>query len=190
MVKECNLRLGYYEEAMTWLENEVTEPFNSADSICALIDMGFVNTLMNNNGLKSGRTIAPNGVKLPSDLRQNEQWYRNLLLKLFNETDYNNSGNLPEDELSEPDINLIYFGPNPLKDEMLTIKVNNYFSDNVIIDILSIDGKVMKSQIISLNKGCEAIEQICLGDFPAGIYIIRIMSSKTKESVFRKLIVL
>lgn len=188
MVKECNLRMENFEEAVSWLENEVSNPNNYADSICALIDLGFINTLMVNSGLKSVREFAPNGARLPNTKKQNEQWYIGLLMKLFLDHNIFNR-ELPENPNTSSNITLTSFGPNPLYDDLLTIGLASEANDFVILNIHSADGRLVKTSELHLEKGKETEIKIHLKSIPSGIFLVRITSTISQDVLIRKLII-
>jgi len=188
MMKECNLRMENYDEAIDWLNNEVENPYNYADSICALIDLGFVNTLMNTNGLKNVQEFTPNGMKLPKTKAQQQKWYTDHLLKLFFETTSSN-GIIPKEKDELSNISLTFFGPNPCRNDNLSIGLISKIDEVISISLYSSDGKLLTTYEISLIKGKETKTRIPVDKLPSGVYLLRITATNTIERITRKLVI-
>jgi hypothetical protein len=164
MIKECNLRMKNYDEAIDWLNNEVENPYNYADSICALIDLGFVNTLMNANGLKNVQEFTPNGMKLPKTKAQQQKWYTDHLLKLFFETTSSN-GIIPKEKDELSNISLTFFGPNPCRETATVRSICGILSASVV----NIFGQVIRD-VVFYNDGKEV--RIDFSQLRPGLYNI------------------
>ncbi|MBE0647142.1 MAG: T9SS type A sorting domain-containing protein, partial [Bacteroidales bacterium] len=188
MIKECNIRLENYEEAIEWLENEITNPNNYTDSICALIDIGFVNALMANSGLKNLRTLAPNGQSLPVNNEQYESWYHELLKKLFIEKE--ESGNPePFSDSTSSRIQIFNLGPNPSNNGVIVFSLITRTEDILNITVYNLEGKVIINHLISTEKQISKSVTIDLSGASTGMYFLKIFSENKRETVTAKLIV-
>lgn len=75
---------------------------------------------------------------------------------------------------------LVY--PNPIKNELLTVKLLNYTS-NYSINIYNLNGK----ELLSINKA-NGIAKIDISNFEAGVYLMSLNNGEAK--VFRKIVVM
>lgn len=70
MLKDVNIRMQNYDEALAWLTNEVENPVSYTDSVCALIDLVDVLAMQQDSTCKNGNLQSPAArlVNLPDSL--------------------------------------------------------------------------------------------------------------------------
>jgi parallel beta-helix repeat protein len=181
MAMQCDLRMGNYYDAINWLEGEISTPFSYSDSICALIDLGFVNTLMAISGLKTVVSIAPNGEFLPKTRKQNETWYRKHLLSLFN--DFDSAKVEPKWMNTDKSFFVSSFGPNPVHpDDNITIKIESAIDDRLLLELRSMDNKIVFDESLPVWSFQEMIYSISINHVHPGLYLIIISSTKTGDN--------
>jgi tetratricopeptide (TPR) repeat protein len=154
MVKECNLRMGNYVEAIAWLESEIAVPYSFADSVCALIDLGHAYALMANAGYKLSPAKAPNGQDLPLTSEQYYGWY-NYHLKNFNQVQ-SHAQVIPCDTCGTfMGCAMISLHPNPVSNGQVVIEFMQPTDQMLSISLYNQLGQIMlqrNSLKIPLNK--------------------------------------
>jgi hypothetical protein len=84
----CNIKLGNYSTAISWFENVIQNPETIADSIFAIIDLGYTYFIMENEGLKAA-CVGKMVEHIPLSVNQFEDKRDYLLSLLFKDTEQN-----------------------------------------------------------------------------------------------------
>lgn len=176
MVKESNLRMGNYTEAIAWLESEIAVPYSFADSVCALIDLGHAYALMANAGYKLSPAKAPNGQDLPLTSEQYYGWY-NYHLKNFNQVQAN-AQVLPCDTCGAfMGCAAIRFHPNPVSDGQVVIEFMQPTNQMLSISLSNQLGQIVLQRTgikATLNKRIT----IRLPECKKGVHFLRVQSTE------------
>jgi hypothetical protein len=75
--------------------------------------------------------------------------------------------------------------PNPVG-ENFNLKLNTSASGTVIVDIVDLQGRIIRSESIALSGGNNRIS-VTTGNLPKGIYLLRV-SSAGYEPIYRRFI--
>ena len=68
--------------------------------------------------------------------------------------------------------------PNPANSVLnIDLELENYQGDDVIIEVLDINGKIIQSKSIELNRGFNHLE-LNFNDIPSGVYMINFVGTK------------
>jgi hypothetical protein len=81
LANTCDVKLENWPQAISWYENQITNPASLEDSVFAIIDLGYVYFLMENQGLRSAYTGA-----LPAFKPESKEQYfehRDYLISLL-----------------------------------------------------------------------------------------------------------
>ncbi|HOW31277.1 MAG TPA: T9SS type A sorting domain-containing protein, partial [Bacteroidales bacterium] len=144
LANKCDVELGNWENAIAWYENQILNPTSSADSIFAIIDLGDIYLLMQNQGLKSSYVG-----KLAQYKPESKEQYavnRDYLLSLFPfEKNQNNAD--PDIAGNNPGF-LNQNSPNPFS-ESTQINYSITRAGNVDISVRNLTGQ----EIICLPQG-------------------------------------
>lgn len=81
LANKCDVKLENWAQAISWYENQIINPASLEDSVFAIIDLGYVYFLMENQGLRSAYT----GKLLEFKPESKEQYFehRDYLLSLL-----------------------------------------------------------------------------------------------------------
>ncbi len=162
LVNDCNIKLENFPEAVTYYENVIKNPDSEVDSIFAVIDLGYVYTLLGEQGLKSNFVG-----RYPQYKPKNKAEFlqtRTNLLSLIPGKDKNStslSGTLTVHDL------IIY--PNPAIDHsMITYSLTQ--ARHVLIKVTNSSGKI----IATIDEGKKGIGSqkysLNLKDLSKGLY--------------------
>jgi parallel beta-helix repeat protein len=144
MASKCDIKLENWPDAINYYENIIIDPETLEDSIFAIIDLGYVYFVMENNGYKSAYT--GNLVQYKPESKKQFFDYSDYLLSLIpgdqlSKTMKGNIASLKEGELLQ---NV----PNPFKGStQIWYKTNT--ESNVHINIYNYTGQL----IYSINEG-------------------------------------
>ncbi|MFA7057332.1 MAG: T9SS type A sorting domain-containing protein [Candidatus Cloacimonadales bacterium] len=182
LTKHCDIKLGNYEEAINWFENEIANPRTAYDSLVAIIDLGYIYTLMENQK-------NPYMGKLTKFIPKSNQEYHNnvdyLITNLsniinneFNQTNENNDGIEVIDEVS-----FLSCYPNPFN-PTTTISFNLTKQTQVRLSVYNIKGQIVETLINeSLTAGTHEITWNGTNrngsKVASGVYFYRISTDKT-----------
>jgi len=163
----CDIELKNWIDVITWYENKIQNPENSEDSIFAIIDLGNIYLLMENESEKSSYYIGSLPQYKPSS-KQEFLAYRDSLLKLLPVDHMNND---IKDHLLKLNFGeLLQNIPNPFSfrsDIYYKLPENTNTVTIIIIDCL---GKIRKTiPCYNLSKGIHKVE-VNASDLSTGIY--------------------
>ncbi|GAB1468082.1 hypothetical protein MASR2M64_07860 [Candidatus Cloacimonadota bacterium] len=93
LTTHCNIKLGNYQEAIAWFEDVISNPPSELDSLMAVIDLGYVYTLM--EGDDKASVIAMYPQLKPKSLFEYETNRESILSNLYTsvENPYGNGSN-------------------------------------------------------------------------------------------------
>ncbi|HLO91612.1 MAG TPA: right-handed parallel beta-helix repeat-containing protein [Lentimicrobium sp.] len=158
---DCDIKQQNYPLAIDWYENRILNADNTADSIFAVIDLGYVYTLMEEDGLRSN-FIG----RYPEYKPVNKIAYyktKNYLLSLL---PLNSSSRQNSDMANA---SLIQNYPNPSTESTL-ISFSLNVGANVSITINDNLGKTVKSiELGKLDKGAQ-VYTLSTNNLPTGLY--------------------
>ena len=139
LANQCDVKLENWPQAISWSENRIINPSCLEDSVFAIIDLGYVYFLMENQGLKSAYT--GNLKQFKPETKELYFEHRDYLLSLL-------PGEIMSDKLRNDLINLSYGSllqnvPNPFKGKtQIWYKVEK--QANVNISVIDMTGKEIK----------------------------------------------
>lgn len=162
LVNDCNVKLENFPAVINYYESVLDNPLSEADSIYAIIDLGYVYTLMEQDGLKSNYTGRYTEHK-PSSIKD-FQTRKNYLLSLIPSK---NSFRRLSSDIGAGSLNQNY--PNPTPDlTMITYSLSKM--SNVIVRLIDNSGKTVKSfKEGNMPVGIHKIE-MNVKDLSTGIY--------------------
>ncbi len=136
LANQCDVKLEYWPQAISWFEDKIANPSCLEDSIFAIIDLGYVYFLMENQGLKS--VYVGNMSQYKPKTKEKYFEHRNFLLSLLpGET---MSDNLRNDLTKLSYGSLLQNVPNPFSEStQIWYKVEKRV--NVTISITDLTGK-------------------------------------------------
>lgn len=142
----CNIRLENYSEAISFYESIIDNPPSYIDSLCAIIDLGFVYILMDSNGDKSG-FVGNKPQYKPVDI---ECWKKSTssLFGLLDKDIYHTTLDTPSD------VYLANNYPNPFNPST-TISFSLPKESYTTLEIYNIKGQKIKTlinNIMSIGK--------------------------------------
>jgi len=146
LIKHCDIKLGNYQEAINWFENEIMNPRTEYDSLIAVIDLGYVYTLVN----ESKATVNS---KLTGYIpNSSDDYYETVASLISNNFKISNNTNsqLNTVEPSECITNITCY-PNPFN-PTTTISFNLNKLSKVDLSIYNLKGQKVKtitSEILS-----------------------------------------
>ncbi|MCD4669665.1 MAG: right-handed parallel beta-helix repeat-containing protein, partial [Actinomycetia bacterium] len=150
----CNILMMQYEDAIEWYEEIIENPPSAEDSLCAVIDIGYVYMLMQQNG--SGRGNAGRFPELAPQSRQHyEVSRRELIGQLYSL--------YAEPEVGPDDVPAVPFAlgrnyPNPFN-PTTTIHYSIPTDSHVELSIYNIRGRLVRRLIDEpLEAGAHRIE--------------------------------
>lgn len=185
LANQCDVKLENWSQAISWFENKIANPTCLEDSIFAIIDLGYVYFLMENQGLKSA--YIGNMAQFKPETKEKYFEDRDYLLSLL-------PGEMMNDKLRNDLTNLTYGSllqnvPNPFTGvTQIWYKVEKQV--NVIISITDITGKeIRKIEQGLMDKGTYKVDFVN-SDFIPGTYfyslIIDGQKSDTKKMVMMR----
>ncbi|MDD4599334.1 MAG: T9SS type A sorting domain-containing protein [Lentimicrobiaceae bacterium] len=136
---QCDVKLGNWSQAINWYENKILNPSCLEDSVFAIIDLGYVYSLMENQGLKSA--YSGNLKQFIPETKEKYFEHRDYLLSLL-------PIEMMSDKLRNDLTNLSYGSllqnvPNPFKGKtQIWYKVEK--QANVNISVIDMTGKEIK----------------------------------------------
>ncbi len=139
LANQCDVKLENWQQAIHWFENKITNPSCLEDSIFAIIDLGYVYFLMENQGLKSA--YVGNMVQFKPETKEKYFEHRDYLLSLL-------PGEMMNDKLRNDLTNLssgslLQNVPNPFAEStQIWYKVEKRV--NVTISITDLTGKEIR----------------------------------------------
>lgn len=162
-INQCNIKLENYNAAVDWLEERIDCSSNTADSIFAIIDLGYVYSLMEDEGLKLNYIG-----RYPEFRPKNKKEFvskKNYLLTL-----------LPSNIVNSSHVQQIVPGrllncyPNPSHGN-IAINYSLDYKSNIIIKLIDNYGKTL----VIIDEGNKAkglhLLNCNLSDLPNGTYI-------------------
>lgn len=149
LANQCDVKLENWQQAIHWFENKITNPSCLEDSVFAIIDLGYVYFLMENQGLKSA--YVGNMVQFKPETKEKYFEHRDYLLSLL-------PGEMMNDKLRN-DLTNLSFGsllqnvPNPFTGStQIWYKVEKKV--NITISITDLTGKeIQKIEQGTKDKG-------------------------------------
>lgn len=162
LVNDCNVKLENFPAAINYYESVLDNPLSEVDSIYAIIDLGYVYTLMEQDGLKSNYTGRYTEHK-PCSIKE-FQIRKNYLLSLIPSK---NTYRRLSSDISAGSLSQNY--PNPTLDiTMITYSLNKV--SNIFVRLVDNSGKTVKSfKEGNMPAGVHKIE-MNVKDLPTGIY--------------------
>ncbi len=136
---QCDVKLGNWSQAINWYENKILNPSCLEDSVFAIIDLGYVYSLMENQGLKSA--YSGNLTQFIPETKSNYFENRDYLLSLL--PGENMSNKLRNDITNLSTGSLLQNVPNPFTgNTQIWYKVEK--KANVTISITDLTGKEIR----------------------------------------------
>lgn len=178
LANQCDVKLENWPQAISWSENRIINPSCLEDSVFAIIDLGYVYFLMENQGLKSAYTS--NLKQFIPETKEKYFEHRNYLLSLL-------PGETMSDKLHNDLTNLSYGSllqnaPNPFTgNTQIWYKVEK--QANVTISVTDITGKEI--QIIEQglkDKGTYKAAFINSGLTPGTYFYSLIIDGKKSDT--------
>lgn len=165
LANKCDVELGNWENAIAWYENQILNPTSSADSIFAIIDLGDIYLLMQNQGLKSSYVG-----KLAQYKPESKEQYavnRDYLLSLL---PFEKNQNKPDSDIAGNNQGFLnQNSPNPFS-ESTQINYSITRAGNIDISVRNLTGQ----EIINLPQGTKEKGSYSVGFFnqalPSGFY--------------------
>jgi hypothetical protein len=145
---DCEIKEEHWQESIDWYENRIINSTSAADSIYAIIDLGHLYFIIDNQGLKSGYTSRLNQFKPKSK----ETYYvnRSYLLSLLPIS--NNKNVFDNGDINLANGSLMQNVPNPFyRSTEIWYKIEKQSLVNISITDLS--GKEIKK----INQGIKSI---------------------------------
>lgn len=137
----CDIRLGNYTNAISWYENVIKTPPSFADSLFAIIDLGYLYIKMENDSLKSAPIGSMSEYKPVSAMQHAE--YRDYLLSLLLKDERVTKNPVPSSGIIKV-AELLSNIPNPFYDEtMIRYAINS--DSHILIKIFEHSGRLIKS---------------------------------------------
>lgn len=172
----CDIRLGNYPDAISWYESVIQAPPSFADSLFAIIDLGYLYLKMEGDSLKSAPIGSMSEYK-PVSAIQHAEYCDYLLSLLFkDESVYKN----PETALGENKVAELFTNiPNPFRDKT-TIRYAVNEANHIWINIVDYSGIL----VISLDEGWKEPGQYQLAltseNLVSGVYFCTIESNEMR----------
>lgn len=144
LANKCDVKLENWPLAISWYENKITNPSCLEDSVFAIIDLGYVYFLMENQGLKS--TYTGNLKQFKPESKEKYFEHRDYLLSLL-------PGETMSEKLHQNLTNIAYGSllqnvPNPFSENtQIWYKIEKQV--HVTISITDLTGKEMRQ----INEG-------------------------------------
>lgn len=139
LANQCDVKLENWPQAISWFENKIANPLCLEDSVFAIIDLGYVYFLMENQGLKAA--YVGNMAQFKPETKEKYFEHRDYLLSLL-------PGEIISDKLRNDLSNLSYGSllqnvPNPfIGSTQIWYKLEK--QANVIISITDLTGKEIR----------------------------------------------
>jgi hypothetical protein len=185
LANQCDVKLENWPQAISWYENKIINPSCLEDSVFAIIDLGYVYFLMENQGLKSAYT--GNLKQFKPETKELYFEHRDYLLSLL-------PGEIMSDKLRNDLTNLSYSSllqnvPNPFTGStQIWYKVEK--KANVTISITDLTGKeIRKIEQGTKDKGTYKAEFVNSALTPGTYFyslIIDGQKSDTKKMVMMR----
>ncbi len=139
LANQCDVKLEYWPQAISWFENKIANPSCLEDSIFAIIDLGYVYFLMQNQGLKSA--YVGNLPQFKPETMEKYFEHRDYLLSLLPGDPMN--AKLRSELINLRDGSLMQNVPNPfISSTQLWYKIEKRV--DVIISISDMSGKEIR----------------------------------------------
>lgn len=159
---ECDVRDSNYETAIDWYENRILTADNTADSIFAVIDLGFVYLLMEEDGARSnyiGKLPEFKPGSKPEYLK-NKAYLLDLLPEI--KTSKMNTG-------AGMDESFIQNFPNPAN-EFTQFSFSTYSKANITVKLIDNMGRIIRTYGCGVKEEGTHKLDISTTDLPSGLY--------------------
>jgi tetratricopeptide (TPR) repeat protein len=181
----CNIKMGDYQAAIAWFESIISDPPSELDSLMAVIDLGYVYLLMQENTPKAPvYCIYPQFI--PSSQSEYELMCDSILSSLFSTTNHSGSDNY-DNMISPPSRPILYNNyPNPFNPST-TISFLLDKESSVDVIVYNIKGQKIKTLAHNqYSKGKHSINWNGLDDnnnmVGSGIYLYELITPNSVES--------
>lgn len=146
LTTHCNISLGNYQEAIAWFEDIISDPETELDSLMAVIDLGYIYMLMEDD--KASVSCRYPQLK-PKSLQEYDANREMILGDIFGEVE-NHTGNTNSDSQQAlmPVLKTNY--PNPFNPST-TIEFVLPVDAACILDIFNIRGQKIKTLVNELE---------------------------------------
>jgi Secretion system C-terminal sorting domain len=163
---KCDVKLSNYQAAVSWYENIIDSPDSENDSTFAIIDLGYVYTLMEDSSQRQNIACRYPEYK-PTSAKSYSVYRDKLLDRLFD--DHSATGikeQLPSKESSISNVNIY---PNPSKSDFWLTFVSQKVS-NLDINIYDNTGRLVKTFPGQTFLKGENTLHLDFSNLPNGIY--------------------
>jgi len=167
VINWCNIEKEDYVAAIIWFEDQIENPKSYADSICAIIDLGYTYTLMDTTSNKSSGFIGNYPQYRPTSRTAYEKNREYLVDLLFRRKSHSN-----EEEskpLQSATFNLHQNYPNPVR-EATTIKYTISEQSYVILKIYNTLGSLVTTLVNETQREGEKQVTFNIQNLPNSSY--------------------
>lgn len=168
----CNVSAGNYQAAVNQLDSVLQYPGSFTDSIFALIDLGHVLTMMEDDSLKSS-LISMHSSIMPGTYKEfkvrRKLWIDELLRSSTQRKPVETTPVYPLSEDQQGKITSIY--PNPAND-LLTINYSVKMPGQVVFIVTSVTGQKLISHQKNIDSAGDYKWSVDVSDLPEGVYFL------------------
>jgi tetratricopeptide (TPR) repeat protein len=183
LANQCDIKLKNWPQAINWYENKITNPSCLEDSVFAIIDLGYVYFLMENQGLKSAYT--GNLKEFKPKTKEKFFEHRDFLLSLL--PGEMTSSKLRNDLTNLPYGSLLQNVPNPFSaSTQIWYKIEK--QANVYISIIDLTGKEIRKIEQGLKDKGTYKADFVNSDLTSGTYFYSLILNGKKSNTKKMII--
>ncbi|MCK4676876.1 MAG: T9SS type A sorting domain-containing protein [Bacteroidales bacterium] len=186
VINWCNIEKEDYVAAIIWFEDQIENPNSYADSICAIIDLGYTYTLMDTTSNKSSGFIGNYPQYKPVSREAYEKNREYLVDLLFRKKSYSNQKE--SKPLQAATFNLQQNYPNPVR-ETTTIKYSISQQSYVKLNVYNTFGSMVKTLVNDTQSEGEKLVTFNIQNLSNGMYYYSLQVDNEIIGV-RKMVVL